>query len=208
MGVVVISRAAAGPLEPVGDGWTVGGLAIPYEVEQRVSDDGGVSFYIEEIAAGSFERDVRAGGRWVNLQLGHGGDDGDGFLGRCVQLEDRDEGLWPWFRLNREHPLAESARSGELSGWSVSARTVRSREVRRGARTVIVRERLALRHVAATGSPQYAAAGVAVSREHVVIPADPTPMLDRWRAKGYGSAQSGHHAESVHPAGTRTDTRV
>lgn len=184
--VVVISRAVAAPLEPTGDGWTVGGLAVPYDVEQRVSDDGGVSFYLESVPAGSFERDVRAGGRWVNLILGHGGDDGEGFLGRCVSLEDRSEGLWPWFRLNREHPLAESARSGELSGWSISAKVLKTREVRRGAELVRIRERLALRHVAATATPQYAGAGVLVAREHVTIPAAPTPMLDRWLARGYG----------------------
>jgi HK97 family phage prohead protease len=175
----------------------VGGLAIPYGLEQTVTDDGGVTLYFEEVAPGSFARDVTKGGRWVNLMVGHAGDDGERFLGRCVQLEDREDGLWPWFRLDREHPRAEEARSGELTGWSVAARVYRSREVRRGSRTVLVREQLGLSHVAATPRPQYAGAGVAIAREHKLVPAEATPNLDRWRARGYGRPVT---TSSRHPA--------
>lgn len=186
MTTLTICRAVPAALEPVGDGWTVGGMAVPYGVEQTVTDDGGVSLYVEEVARGAFERDVEKGGRWINLMIGHSGDDGDRYLGRCVRLVDELAGLWSEFRLNRNHPRAEEARSGELTGWSISARVYLSREVRRGARTVLVREKLGLSHVAATASPQYAGAGVAVAREHQLVAADPTPLLDRWRSRGYG----------------------
>jgi HK97 family phage prohead protease len=192
MAELMICRAVPDTaMEPVGDGWTVGGLAVPYEQEQLVEDPDG-STYIEEIARASFRRDVAKGGRWVNLMIGHSGDDGDRFLGRCVRLEERDDGLWPWFRLNRDHPRAEEARSGELTGWSVSARVYESREVLRPGRKVIRRELLGLSHVAATPAPQYAGAGVQIAREHQLIVALPpgTPRLDAWRAKGYGGSRT------------------
>lgn len=182
MSELLIERAAATALEPTGDGWTVHGLAVPYGREQQVSDDG-VATYLEAFAAGSFHRDVGKGGRWVNLMLGHHGDDGDRFLGRCVALEEDSEGLWPSFRLDRSHPQAEAARSGELRGWSVSARVYRSRTELRDGTRVMWREVCGLSHVAATASPQYAGAGVLVAREHVLIDsATSTPRLDAARA--------------------------
>ena len=106
---LVIERAAQA-LEPVGDGWTVYGRAVPYGIEQRVSDDGR-TFYVEEFAHGAYSRDVAKGGRWVNLMVGHAGDDGDRYLGRCVELTEQPDGAYAAFRLDRSHPLAEAARS-------------------------------------------------------------------------------------------------
>src|SRR5215510_11401558 len=107
MNELLISRALpVDALEPVGDGWTVYGMAVPYGVEQTVTDDGKTN-YLEEFAAGSFARDVTKGGRWINLFLGHAGDEGDRYLGRCVALEETGAGLFPTFRINREHPYAE-----------------------------------------------------------------------------------------------------
>lgn len=178
---LLINRAAA-PLEPVGDGWTVEGLAVPYDREQRVSDDGR-SFYLERFAPGAFARDAKAGGRWVNLFVGHYGDEGERYLGRCVALRDEPDGLWSVFRLNRDHPRAEEARAGELVGWSVSARVYRStREIVRGE-TIVTRVACGLSHIAATPSPQYAGAGVKVAREHVEVDAGSrTPRADEIRA--------------------------
>ncbi len=178
---LIIERATPVPLEPVGDGWTVRGLAVPYSSPNRVSDDG-AEFYDEEWAPGAFTRDVAKGGLWVNLMLGHAGDDGDRWLGRCVGLEETNEGLFPSFRINRDHPQAEEARSGELTGWSVGARVYRSRQETRAGRTVMVRLSAGLNHVAATRSPQYAAAGVLVARDHELLTPAPTPRLDAARA--------------------------
>lgn len=188
MDELVIERALpAGALEPVGDGWTVEGLAVPYEREQRVSDDG-VTFYLERFARGAFNRDVAKGGRWVNLFLGHKGDEGDRWLGRCIALRETDDGLFPSFRINRTHPDAEAARSGDLTGWSVSAHVYKSRRELGGMMPVVIREACGLSHVAATPVPQYEGAGVLVAREHVVVEvATSTPRLDAWRALGYGT---------------------
>jgi HK97 family phage prohead protease len=183
---LLINRSAQ-PLEPVGDGWTVTGLAVPYGREQQVSDDG-VSTYWEGFSGGAFSRDVGKGGRWVNLMLGHLGDDGDRYLGRCVALEEDSVGLWPSFRLDRSHPQAEAARAGELTGWSISARVYRSRSVTRpDGQRLVWREVCGLSHVAATTAPQYAGAGVRVAREHqLLVTPSPTPRLDALRAQGYG----------------------
>jgi HK97 family phage prohead protease len=179
---LIIERAAPA-LEPVGDGWTVYGRAVPYGIESRVRDGVNGPEYWEEFAEGAFARDVDRGGAWINLMVGHDGDDGERFLGRCIGLEEQGDGFYPTFRINRSHPAAEAARSGELRNWSVSARVYRSRVIRRGSREVVLRERLGCKHVAATAAPQYTGAGVLIARDHVLIPPEPTPALDRWRAK-------------------------
>jgi HK97 family phage prohead protease len=181
-GPLVITRAAP-DMEPTGDGWTLHGLAVPYGTETDVTDDNGVTFYAETFAPHSFNRDVEKGGRWVNLMLGHDGDDGDRYLGRCIALRETDAGLFASFRVNQSHPDAEAARSGELTRWSVSARVYRSRREVRNGRTIVYRESCGLSHVAATASPQYAGAGVLVAREHTMVNApSPTPRLDELRA--------------------------
>lgn len=186
MAELIIQRSAAAPLEAAGDGWTLYGLAVPYGVESLVSDDGLV-FYREVWSAGAFARDVGKGGRWVNLMVGHAGDEGDRYLGRCVAIHEDSQGLWPTFRLDRSHPQAEAARAGELTGWSVSARIYRSRRQVVNGQPVVTREQAGLSHVAATAAPQYAGAGVSVAREHVLVDGgSKTPRLDALRALGYG----------------------
>jgi HK97 family phage prohead protease len=183
---LIIERALPTELEPIGDGWTVYGCAVPYNRAVSVTDNG-KDFYWEMFAPGAFARDVAKGGRWVNLMLGHYGDDGDRYLGRCISLEETQDGLFPSFRINREHPKAEEARAGELTSWSVSARVYRSRQLDHGNQRVTLRESCGISHVAATPKPQYAGAGVLVAREHeFIIETTRTPRLDALRAQGYG----------------------
>lgn len=181
---LIIERALPVTLEPTGDGWTLYGRAVPYDTDQEVTDDGS-SYYWERFAPGAFAKDVAKGGRWVNLMVGHQGDEGDRYLGRCVGISETRDGLDMAFRIDRTHPLAEEARSGELTRWSVSAHVYRSRQVRAdGGRMVLLRESCGLSHVAATASPQYVGAGVLVARDHELIEAPPqTPLLDAARAR-------------------------
>src|SRR5262245_35330770 len=182
---LVINRDSAAPLESIGDGWTLYGLAVPYCTESLVSDDG-VTFYREAFQPGCFARDVAKGGRWVNLMVGHNGDDGERYLGRCVAIHEDSQGLWPSFRIDRTHPQAEAARAGELRGWSVSAHVYRSRRETVGGQVVVTRELCGLSHVAATAVPQYAGAGVLVARERVEINmGSATPRLAALKALGY-----------------------
>lgn len=181
MAELIIERAAPA-LEPVGDGWTVEGIAVPYGKLSRVTDNG-EDFYQEGFLPGAFARDAAKGGRWVNLMEGHRGDYGDRWLGRCVSLADELDGLRATFRINRSHPHAEAARAGELTGWSVSCRVYRTREEGPPDDRIRWRANCALDHVAATPAPQYAGAGVVLSREHVVETGAPkTPKLDALRA--------------------------
>jgi HK97 family phage prohead protease len=187
MSELLIQRSAAAPMEVSGDGWTLTGLAVPYGAEALVSDDG-VSYYRETFAPGCFTRDVAKGGRWVNLMVGHSGDEGDRYLGRCVAIHEDAQGLWPTFRIDRTHPQAEAARAGELTGWSVSARVYRSHREMVAGQPVVTREACGLSHVAATAVPQYAGAGVLVARDHIMVNhGSQTPRLDALRALGYGS---------------------
>lgn len=179
MDVLVIERAAAGVFEPVGDGWTVYGRAVPFDVPQTVTDDGS-EFYREVFDPAAFDRDVSRGGAWVNLMLGHRGDDGERFLGRAQRLEALNDGLYAEFRLNRSHPQAEQARAGELTGWSVGARVYKTRQEPDGTRR---RMACGINHIAATTAPQYAGAGVLMYREQHTIEVVSTPMLDRWRSR-------------------------
>jgi len=182
MSELVINRAVA-PLEPSGDGWTVDGLAVPYGVPQEVSDDGGATTYLEAFQTGAFNRDCQKGGLWVNLMVGHFGDEGDRYLGRCVGLREADTGLFASFRINRSHPQAEAARAGELTGWSVSTRVYRSTSIMTAiGERVVYREACGLSHVAATAAPQYAGAGVMVARDHTMVVAPSgTPRRDALR---------------------------
>lgn len=179
---LIIARAIPDTaLEPVGDGWTVYGQAVPYGVEQMVRDGSAGEAYVERFSQLAFQRDAARGGRWVNLMIGHRNradlDYGDRFLGRCVELEDKPDGLYAAFRLNRDHPRAEEARAGELTGWSVSAAVYKSRRISEGGRVIVERVQCALDHVAATPSPQYANAGVLLSREHELL--DEVPVAPR-----------------------------
>lgn len=178
---LVIQRALPVELEPTGDGWTLYGRAVPYNVDQDVTDDGKIH-YLERFAPGAFARDAGRGAHWVNLFVGHSGDDGDRYLGRCIDIQDRQDGLYTAFRVNREHPLAEEARSGELTRWSVSAHVYRTRMSVTNGRDVAIREHCGLSHVAATARPQYQGAGVLVARDHQII-TDAAPIRDQYRKR-------------------------
>lgn len=171
---LVIHRAiAVDMLDTVpGDGWTVYGRAVPYGIPQRVSDDGR-TFYREQFAEASFRNSAKAGGRGVRFLAGHERDIDVSLLGRCVEVREERDGLYTAFRIYRDHPDAEAARSGELTRWSIGALVKQSQQI---APDLVMRTWCVLDHVAATRSPQYADAGVLYTREHVIP--EPTPRRD------------------------------
>lgn len=189
--LLIVRAVPEDTFEPVGDGWTVHGRAVPYGVPQLVRDGADTQPYLEEFVRGAFARDTAKGARWVNLMLGHRGDDGERYLGRCVAAVEQPDGLYLDFRIHRDHPRAEEARCGELRGWSVGARVYRTRKtILDDGRTVLRREVCGLNHVAATPRPQYAGAGVLLTREHELVDDTPrTPVRDELLARfGLSSA--------------------
>ena len=166
-----ITRATL-PLETVGDGWTLYGQVVPFAKRQHVTDDGR-TFYWEEFDPHSFDRDVSLGGRWANLMVGHHGHEGERFLGRTRALFAETDGLYAEVRIeDTAHPLAEAARSGELTRWSVGAKIYRTRDID----GVKHRMTCGISHIAATASAQYDTAGVLTVRDKIA-----TPRLDHWR---------------------------
>lgn len=168
-----------------GDGWTLYGRIVPFLARQEVRDTLDSPPYLERFTSHAFDRDVEKGGRWVNLRVGHHDADNATFLGRCLGLEALPGGLYGTFRITeRDHPAADAARSGELTKWSVGAKVFRSRRVvDPDGVTVVNRELCALNHVAATGSPQYAGAGVLLVRDHELVDDTGTPVRDQLRAR-------------------------
>lgn len=153
-----------------GDGWTVYGRIVPFGVRQEVRDAPDQPPYLERFDPAAFNRDVDKGGRWVNLRVGHYGADHDAFLGRCLKLEAQPNGLYGEFRIDRSHPMADAARSGEITKWSVGAKVLASkRSLDPDGRTVTDRVLCAINHVAATPNPQYAGAGVLLVRDHRMV---------------------------------------
>lgn len=166
-----------------GDGWTLRGRIVPFGQRQAVRDDG-TETYLERFDQAAFDRDVAKGGRWVMLRVGHHGADHEKFLGRCLGLDAQADGLYGTFRITeRDHPLADAARSGELTGWSVGAKVFKSARVTdRDGQVVVERRLCAINHVAATPSPQYAGAGVLMVRDHEMLDEVATPARDELAA--------------------------
>lgn len=177
MSELVIARSLpVDVLDTIGDGWTVYGRVVPYGVTQTVSDDG-KKFYKERFECGAFQNSAKNRGRGVRFLAGHNRDIDMSLIGRCVEVRELDDGLYTAFRIFRDHPLAEEARSGELTKWSVGALVKRTHD----DAGVQVRTWCVLDHVAATAVPQYEGAGVLYARESVIP--EPTPIRDALRAK-------------------------
>lgn len=154
---VTLNRAGA-------DQRTLGGCCVPYNRVATVSDDG-VNGYREMFAPGAFAPQIGAANR-VELKYRHGG----GLLdrvGKCTQLEERDDGLWGMFYV-RDGVLGDQALSlvddGFLTGLSVSGRPGRTT---RNADGVVVRHRVHLEEVSLCEEPAYADALVSVRRSRV-----------------------------------------
>ena len=162
MSELIIERSiAAATMEPIGDGWTLHGRAVPYDVDQEVTDDGKSHYYERSCAR------CLCPGRSSPAAVGStswsatAGTTGSAYLGRCIAIADTSGGLdldsW-------NQPGASSrrrARPGDLMGWSVSAHVFRTRKSVENGRLVMVRERCGLSHVAATAlTPSTPGAGV------------------------------------------------
>lgn len=179
-----IERTFDADLEATGDGRTIIGRCVPYDVEALVADPDRPP-YREIWRAGAFRYVLKAP-HLVGLNFEHSRDLG-GQIGRAVELEERGDGLWGTFRalptVFGEQGL-ELVRSGGVRGLSVSC-YMHDRGSRAGV-GVVERVRVSkLEHVALTDHPAYLDAAVTAVRSDGRAPAG-TPALDEvldWQAR-------------------------
>jgi HK97 family phage prohead protease len=96
-----------------GDGRTIYGIAVPYDVEQRINAN-----LVEVFRKGVF-RDVTRAANRVKLLFQH---KADAPIGRAVVLEEREDGLYGEFRVSKTEAgdeALELVRDGVLSNLSV-----------------------------------------------------------------------------------------
>jgi HK97 family phage prohead protease len=158
---ITITRAFPAELT-AGDGRTILGRCVPYDVPTLVADDTGPP-YLESWRRGAFRRIARDAPR-VRLVYEHHETIGD-VIGHAVELHETDGGLDAVFRAigaPGEQAL-ELIRAGVVRGLSIQAIIPPS-----GSRTradgVVERTLASLRHVALTATPAYADAVVTATR--------------------------------------------
>lgn len=135
---VLVVRTFQAEIASTGDGRTIEGLVVPFDVEQTVSDPPDFRPYQESIARGAFRSVSNAPNR-VLLDFEHYGaltydamvSTGSiaGTLGHALSLEEGSEGLFGSFRVLKGSDgdkALELAREGILGGFSVAMKPLRS----------------------------------------------------------------------------------
>ncbi len=134
---MLVVRTFQATIASDGDGRTLEGLVIPFDIEARVSDPPTFEPYMESISPGAFRSVVNAPNR-VLLDFEHYGAMNDalgsmgsiaGTLGHAVHLEERGDGLYGQFRVLRGpdgDKALELAREGVLGGFSAAMKPLRS----------------------------------------------------------------------------------
>lgn len=140
-----------------GDGRTVYGYAVPYNMEAVVDD--GYGQYVEQFKRGAFRNVIKDPGR-VEFRYQHD-DDLLAWIGNAMLLREEDAGLFGEWRLDnseRGKQVAYKIHDGQLPGLSVSfmpgreTRDTASNGMQRVTRTLVKQ----LDHIAAVRSPAYA----------------------------------------------------
>lgn len=172
-------RSFSGDLTVRGDGRTVYGYAVPYNVDANVND--GFGLYVERFQRGAFKNVIRDPAR-VRFQYQHD-DDLLAWVGNATLLREEDRGLFGEWRLDnseRGRQVAYKIHDGQLPGLSISftpardARDVASNGLQRVTRTLVKQ----LDHVAAVRDPAYAAPEPLMVRERT----REESSVERWRA--------------------------
>ena len=158
--------AAGAEGAPEGDGRTLVGLAVPFEVELDVSD--WWDDYTEVFRKGSFAKTIRDRSKPVPLLVSHqhralG-------IGKAAHLTETDAGLEAEFHLTDGVQMADEVlalvKDEAISGLSIGFEPVIQEEVKGPGRTppssrdLIVRTEVILREVSICNFPAYAGAGV------------------------------------------------
>jgi len=140
-----------------GDGRTIVGIAVPYDVEQRINPG-----LVEVFRKGVF-RDVTRAANRVKLLFQHKTDTP---IGRATMLEERDGGLYGEFRISKTEAgdeALELVRDGVLSNLSVGFQPMK--DEKRGGVVNRIRAHLAEVSLVTFGAYGDAANIVAVRQE-------------------------------------------
>ncbi len=142
-----------------GDGRTLTGLAVPWNVEARIAGR-----YVETFTRGAFADDLADPGR-VPLTATHPRDGGTLPIGLTVELRDEEDGLhgdWKVSSTGLGDEVLALARDGVRLGLSVGFVPVTDRGTE--ARGKVERLRATLDHVAIVRVPAYSTARIAALR--------------------------------------------
>lgn len=152
--------------EPEGDGRTLVGLAVPYDVELDVSD--WWDDYSEVFRKGAFARTIRNRANPVPLLFHH---ERRGLpVGKATELTEQDDGLHASFHLTEGITAADevlaAVKDGTMTGLSIGFEPVAHRVIAGPARTppsareLHERTEVVLREVSVCNFPAYEDAGV------------------------------------------------
>jgi HK97 family phage prohead protease len=158
-----------------GDGRTLVGPLLPWEVEARVVDRG-------RLVTETFQRGAFAGTdpARVPLTVTHPRDAGTLPIGVTLSIEDRSDAAWGEWRVSDTllgNEVLALARDGVPLGLSVGFAEIPGGSRWSPDRSRVTRTRAALDHVAVVRVPAYAGAGVAGLRAGAQHGAAPTPAL-------------------------------
>ena len=150
-----------------GDGRTLVGLAVPYDVELEVDEWWDVG-YTEVFRKGSFAKTIRDRSKPVPLLVSHAHRSLG--IGRSVRLEETDAGLEADFHLTEGVQQADEVLAlvadEAISGLSIGFEPVQDRTTRGPNRTpanvrdLVERTEVVLREVSVCNFPAYSSAGV------------------------------------------------
>jgi HK97 family phage prohead protease len=164
-----------------GDGRTLFGPLLPWNVEARVLDRG-------RLVVETFERGALAGtdpGRVV-LTVTHPRDPGTLPIGRLVELEERDDAAWMAAHVSRTtagDEVLSLAADGVPLGLSIGFREVPGGSRWSADRQRVTRTRAELDHLAVVRTPAYTGAGVVGVREQGSWPPEAYPLLSLARLR-------------------------
>jgi HK97 family phage prohead protease len=161
---VVIQRSFSSEFE-VGDGRTVIGRCVPYNVPALVRDGGG-PLYREMFLPRAFQAMSRAPDRLkrITLDFRHGRALTD-LVGKCVELNEADDALYAHFEMFDDadgNKALSLVRDGVLTGMSVEADAIKST---RGQDGIVRRSKARLIGVALVREGSYVDAEVVAIRE-------------------------------------------
>ena len=163
-----ITRAFAGDLHirADGEGRTISGIVVPFDVEARVSDGGRP--YTERFRRGSFARTIKHRGDRVKLLMQH---DSHEPIGRATLLREDAAGLYGEFRVSAV-PAGDQAielvRDGVIDSFSVGFSPMQHEQ----DGDVTVRTEVALREASLVTFPAYEDARVLAVRQYAASLSD------------------------------------